>query len=348
MRIVKNPEQEGRLRSFDILKLFAIFLVLWGHCIQYFLSSEPVDESLYRTIYSFHMPLFMMISGYFAASSMHIRLIDFLKKKSVQLLLPCFTWELIFNTFIYHLPDKLFFDSLLNFFINGFWFLKSCFICYLIAFLGYRCNLKRGTRIILTLFFSQLISFYQVPLMYPAFLLGLELNNSPEMMRKLKSVYPIIVLSFIVLLCFWDKSFWFSLDLKESIINRDPYPFIEYGYKKIYRIIIGIAGSLSFFFLFQKLFDRNIKSKFLETCGSWGQYTLGIYILQGYLLEILLAKYLNFDHLNFYLFNFLVAPLISIIVLIICVFIIKFILRSRICAFWLLGKFPKQTSHYTN
>ena len=70
----------NRLRSFDILKLFAIFLVLWGHCIQYFLSSKPVDEPLYRTIYAFHMPLFMMISGYFAASSMHIRLNDFLKK----------------------------------------------------------------------------------------------------------------------------------------------------------------------------------------------------------------------------------------------------------------------------
>ena len=91
MKSLKNLRQEGRLRSFDILKLFTIFLVLWGHCIQYFLSSEPIDEPLYRTIYSFHMPLFMMISGYFAASSMHIRLIDFLKKKSVQLLLPCFT-----------------------------------------------------------------------------------------------------------------------------------------------------------------------------------------------------------------------------------------------------------------
>ena len=28
-----------RLPYFDVLKLFAIFLVLWGHCIQYFLSS---------------------------------------------------------------------------------------------------------------------------------------------------------------------------------------------------------------------------------------------------------------------------------------------------------------------
>ena len=338
----------NRLRSFDILKLFAIFLVLWGHCIQYFLSSEPVDEPLYRTIYAFHMPLFMMISGYFAASSMHIRLNDFLKKKSVQLLLPCLTWGILISFLIRPALDSSFIDSLLHSFRGGFWFLKSCFICYLIAFLGYRCNLKRGTRIVLTLFFSQVIPFYQVHLMYPAFLLGLELNNSPEMMRKLKSVYPLIVLSFIVLLCSWDKSFWFSPDLKESIINRDPYPPLEYGYKRTYRIIIGIAGSLSFFFLFQKLFDKDSIPKFFEICSSWGQYTLGIYILQSYIIEVLLARYLNFDHLNFYLFNFIVAPSISIIILIVCVFIIKVIHKSPVCAFWLLGKFPRRTNHCPN
>ena len=33
-----------RLPYFDVLKLFAIFLVLWGHCIQYFLSSQYSDE----------------------------------------------------------------------------------------------------------------------------------------------------------------------------------------------------------------------------------------------------------------------------------------------------------------
>lgn len=218
----------NRLRSFDILKLFAIFLVLWGHCIQYFLSSEPVDEPLYRTIYAFHMPLFMMISGYFAASSMHIRLNDFLKKKSVQLLLPCLTWGILISFLIRPALDSSFIDSLLHSFRGGFWFLKSCFICYLIAFL------------------------------------------------------------------------------------EDSIP------------------------------------KFFEICSSWGQYTLGIYILQSYIIEVLLARYLNFDHLNFYLFNFLVAPSISIIILIVCVFVIKAIHKSPVCAFWLLGKFPRRTNHCPN
>lgn len=118
----------------------------------------------------------------------------------------------------------------------------------------------------------------------------------------------------------------------------DIYSIAEFSYKHLYRIIIGITGGLTFIALFQKTFGQNIKSKLLQTCSSWGQYTLGIYILQFFILETFLARYLNFDNLNFFLFNFIVSPLISIIVLIVCVYIIKLIYKSRIGAFLLFGK----------
>ena len=59
-------DNNTRLVYFDMLKLFAIFLVIVGHCAQYLLSSSPYDEPLYVYIYSFHMPLFMIISGFFS------------------------------------------------------------------------------------------------------------------------------------------------------------------------------------------------------------------------------------------------------------------------------------------
>ena len=69
-----------RIKAFDFLKFFAIFLVIWGHVIQYFLSSDYSDELVYRIIYSFHMPLFMMVSGYFSVSSMSLSIGTFLRK----------------------------------------------------------------------------------------------------------------------------------------------------------------------------------------------------------------------------------------------------------------------------
>ena len=59
-----------RLVQFDAVKLFAIYMVILGHCIQHLLSSDYLDEPGYIMIYSFHMPLFMMISGYFASSGL--------------------------------------------------------------------------------------------------------------------------------------------------------------------------------------------------------------------------------------------------------------------------------------
>ena len=331
-----------RLPYFDVLKLFAIFLVLWGHCIQYFLSSQYSDEPVYRYIYSFHMPLFMMISGYFSASYMRLHFTELITKKSRQLLLPCVSWAIIFTIIATTITNRPFINALTSSLIYGFWFLKSCFICYIIAYCGYNCKLRKPIWIVITLFISQLIPNYQVSLMFPAFLIGLELKNSAKFTRMLHHFYVIPVLLFIVLLCFWDETFWQKPNLQEALTNRDIYSITEFSYKLLYRIVIGIAGSLTFIILFQKTFGQNIKSKLFQICSSWGQYTLGIYILQFFILERFLARYLNFDNLNFFLFNFIVSPLISIIVLIVCVYIIKLIYKSRIGAFLLFGKSLKQ------
>lgn len=47
----------------DVLKGFAIFLVVMGHAIQY--NQVDFDTNpVFRFIYSFHMPLFMFVSGF--------------------------------------------------------------------------------------------------------------------------------------------------------------------------------------------------------------------------------------------------------------------------------------------
>lgn len=66
--------------SFDILKCYTIFGVMWGHCIQYFTSGSFAADPVFRVIYSFHMPLFMMISGYFSWQSMDLPLGRFFEK----------------------------------------------------------------------------------------------------------------------------------------------------------------------------------------------------------------------------------------------------------------------------
>ena len=61
----------------DIVKSFAIFMVVLGHCLQYTLpDNERYSNTLFIMIYSMHMPLFVAISGYlfyYQTGSIHVK-----------------------------------------------------------------------------------------------------------------------------------------------------------------------------------------------------------------------------------------------------------------------------------
>ena len=55
-----------RIEYIDALRGFAIFLMVVGHVIpNLYLNKQMVLPNLNLWIYSFHMPLFFTISGYF-------------------------------------------------------------------------------------------------------------------------------------------------------------------------------------------------------------------------------------------------------------------------------------------
>ena len=58
--IIENTPSQ-RLLYIDALKGFTILLVVLGHVLQ---VRYDIDNLLYRYIHSFHMPLFMFLSGY--------------------------------------------------------------------------------------------------------------------------------------------------------------------------------------------------------------------------------------------------------------------------------------------
>ena len=79
-----------RLEFIDALRGFAIVLVVLGHALQYTLESSDANP-LYRLIYSFHMPLFMFISGFVYSGGKRSGTAE-LRSKSQALLVPFFAW----------------------------------------------------------------------------------------------------------------------------------------------------------------------------------------------------------------------------------------------------------------
>ncbi|WP_404331907.1 acyltransferase family protein [Mesobacillus maritimus] len=80
----------------DNAKFYLIFLVVFGHVIQPFTSDVKAVEVLYHWIYLFHMPAFIMLSGFFAKGFLKK---SYIKNLSKKLLLPYLIFHLFYTLY---------------------------------------------------------------------------------------------------------------------------------------------------------------------------------------------------------------------------------------------------------
>lgn len=66
-----KKEISARLEKWDILKFILIFLVVLGHIADFSTRSNEYMRTLYLAIYTFHMPLFIFVSGLFAKKTVN-------------------------------------------------------------------------------------------------------------------------------------------------------------------------------------------------------------------------------------------------------------------------------------
>lgn len=338
---MERQVQPLRNPVYDILKAFAIFLVIWGHCIQHFLSTG-IDNPVFRIIYAFHMPLFMMISGFFSYKSIQDSFTNLLSKKARQLLLPCLTWYLL----AYLIPKIALLlispnngkdydlTHLAYHLVQNFWFLKSVFVCYFLLYLGSKTSWTIS--VIVGLFFYS--DTFNVSWLYPSFLLGYFLNKHQIINKFSKQIILPSGITFVVICIFFGGKIFFRINIFEALLDKDTITIMEYLYKNLYMIVIGISGSLFFISLFNLLFQNANSSRFNEWAKSVGQHTLPIYILQAYICSSsTVGRFIHFDSVNFYLYHFIIAPIIAIAVIVLCESIFRLTERSAVCKLLLWG-----------
>ncbi|MET3698205.1 fucose 4-O-acetylase-like acetyltransferase [Bacillus oleivorans] len=117
---------------FDNAKFILIFLVVFGHLIQSYIEDFNMVEILYKVIYTFHMPAFILISGFFAKG---FKKSGYIKKLSKKLLLPYIIFQLLYSVYYYFLLDK---STIVTDPLNpqwSLWFLISLFCWNLMLFL---------------------------------------------------------------------------------------------------------------------------------------------------------------------------------------------------------------------
>lgn len=123
---------KARVAYLDLAKMVAIVLVVWGHILYQMDTRSVVCGGMLEWIYSFHMPLFMMMSGMFVASSLRLGFWQLVRKKFKQLIVPAITCTLI--SVVYFLVVRGRCDYVTEAIGNS-WFLKTLFVCYLLFWL---------------------------------------------------------------------------------------------------------------------------------------------------------------------------------------------------------------------
>lgn len=123
----------NRIIAIDLLKLFAIFLVIWGHSMQHLLKVPAEENGLFLWIGSFHMPLFMALAGLFAGKSFARSFRHYVLNRSRQLLLPWISWTIIIFIVVCLFDGTKSVKYIAELAFNSLWFLKSLFICGLLV-----------------------------------------------------------------------------------------------------------------------------------------------------------------------------------------------------------------------
>ena len=307
-----RKQRDGRI---DAIKAFAIICVVFAHCIEFgsgqiVLSEELFfDDPLVRFICSFHMPLFMLVSGYlFGFSIKKGTFSSVVGRKCKTLLIPLLAWASIEVCLsvapqIMHTAACPSFKDLISGLVHHFlyhqWFLWAVFWCSLIV-AAIHFLLKDSLIVYLTVFLLLFflpdghdIALYKY--MYPYFVIGYLFNG--DWHRKTdwqnhKAIYTVVSWGlFLSLLLLYNRdSFIYTSGY--TIIRGKTF-CIEQLWIDLYRFIIGLAGSTAIILTIEStypLFPPVLK----KAASHIGMNTLGIYLLSNVIFNDHLLKTVSF------------------------------------------------------
>ena len=333
-----RPTQAQERLYWNTIRGIAIFLMLWGHCIQYCsLGSFPVFENgMFRAIYSFHMPLFMIVSGYLFSFSFEKRSLRGLLANRAKSMLWPIVGGTVLNNLLLVIPTlvlshgqklALFDGTLVQGWEYSLWFLWSVLACSLAV--GIACKtgktpLQRGIYLALgTGFIALFPNANENLFMYPFFLTGFfwarHRKAIVQIFRKWK--YGVLLL-FPILLSFYRT---------EHYIYVTPMFSAEKGLAEslridLFRFLIGLAGSGCCFILTSLVLDRlpadGRTPKLLTALSRLGENSLPIYclsvsLLSGYLPHIIHKCMEPFGYNllaeNWVFYNLVFTPLLAAI-----------------------------------
>ncbi len=321
-----NQVGETRLYWVDLAKSFGLFLVFWGHTLY---GGSHVADVINRAIYSFHMPLFFILSGYVTKPDTN-SFWQYVIKKFKRIILPSFIlYVLTLPVFLWLFIDTS--SITLYSFITRFfyifgecfgdkpvWFFFSLYQIYILIKLLNLPNAKIG-KMIIVLVFSLLFSFlfYISGVGYFKFfgfdkcVLGLFFYVFGMILRKTRYENYILRIGLILLPIWLITGVLLNAKVRMYDMHLGNFWFF---------IVSGITGSLCFF-SFSKLFELFKNKLIVQNIMKYAKWT--VFIVSSHYVLSFLFHFL-FEKLQ--LLNTIYYDVVSL-----CFVIIALVLYFPIC-----------------
>ncbi|MFC0559209.1 acyltransferase family protein [Halalkalibacter alkalisediminis] len=269
---------------FDNAKVILIFLVVFGHILSEFLYENRIVSSVYLFIFLFHMPAFIIISGFFAKG---IHKPGYLANVAKKLLIPYLIFQ-IFYTFYY----IVIFNNDLS--ISPFtprwalWFLLSLFLWNVMLLLFSKIRYGLLLAVVLSLvvgYFSDVDGFLSLSrtfFFFPFFLLGYYLKEEhfTRLTSKLNKVISVALLVALFLILYKVM----PLDERAWLMGKQPYEkmddiTLQFAWLARFGVYVVMSMVTVLFFTLvpsQKTFFTHI-----------GPFTISIYLLHMLFVKML-------------------------------------------------------------
>lgn len=339
-----------RNKSIDFIKGVLIFCVIWGHTSSTFMGGimYNLDNWLNLFFCSFHMPLFMGISGYlFYISEGKYKSCKIVNAKLRGLFFPAIIW-----TLFYSLPACILAclsgnaKDILNKMWNCryvYWYLWSLLVCSMAMLV---CNKVLKKELAFLGIFLIEIVFLLLPtdplyfaFMWPFFSAGYIWKRMDISVQSIDKR--------IVLFCTGLFFIMLSQYTAQNTVYVESIPLI-YGnikqlYYALYRILIGLAGGLVIsygcYILRNRLRCDNI-NKWIELCGenSFALYVL--HVAGNYYIGVIVSKVVSLLGgnpllYNMWIYNLIITPLLSILYTCVLLLIIHLLSSWKLTQTWI-------------
>ena len=295
---MENTQSKQRYAYFDYLKYVLIFLVVLGHILEKY-TNNPLIKSIYLFIYSFHMPLFVLICGIFAKYN---------KKRIIQLLLIYFIFNYLI--FIYDsFSREIYFENFSDFLTEvlklqwAMWFVLALPIW---LFTTKYITIVKPKHILYSFIIALLVGFIPVInsvlslsrifYFYPFFLLGKMLGQNKSYLITLISKSQNLTTKFsAILTLLFTFVFLYFLNSYLSInffYGSIPYAKLSDVILRIFAFVLAIACSFSVMILVPV---KSTQGKHFYSISTIGQRTLSIYLFHITFIELIYLIISLFD-----------------------------------------------------